>query len=61
MIHAILTHTAMKSLLKDLKNNNVAYALATKSEIFIDDTPKGQLSIRLVKERFGIRNIKTID
>ena len=60
MIQLTVTHTAMRSLLKDLRNNNVTFALASRCMIFIDDTPKGRLSVTLVKQRFGIRNIKTI-
>ena len=60
MIQLTVTHTAMRSLLKDLRNNNVIYALASRCMIFIDDTPKGRLSIKLVKERFGIRNINIV-
>ena len=60
MIQLTVTHVAMKSLLKDLRDNNVTFALASRCMVFIDDTPKGRLSVKLVKERFGIRNIKTI-
>ena len=61
MIHAILTSNAMGSLLHDLRSNGVVFALAKKTEIFIEDTPKGRLSIKLVKERFGLKSIKTIN
>jgi hypothetical protein len=61
MIHAILTSNAMGSLLHDLKTNGVVFALPKRTEIFIEDTPKGRLSIKLVKERFGVKSIKIID
>ena len=60
MIQLTVTHIAMRLLVNDLRNNNVVYALQSRCVIFIDDTPKGRLSIQLVKERFGIRNIKVM-
>lgn len=51
----------MKSLLKDLIDNKIAFALPSRSEIFIDNSPKGRMSVRLLIERFGIKSINVME
>jgi hypothetical protein len=53
-----LTQTASKSFLKDLRSNAIAFQGHVKTTFFfLEDSPKLQMAIRMVKERFGSQSI----
>ena len=53
-----LTATANKSFLNDLRLNKIAFQGIVKTTYyFLEDSPKLQMAVRMVKERFGSRSI----
>ena len=52
-----LTTRSSKSVLKDLKTNNVPFMKYTDYLLLVEDSPKVQMTIRLAKERFGVSSI----
>jgi hypothetical protein len=48
-----LTPRSSKSVLKDLKTNNVPFSKITDYLLVVEDSPKVRMTIRLAKERFG--------
>ena len=52
-----LTPRSSKSVLKDLKTNNVPFMKYTDCLLVVEDSPKVQMTIRLAKERFGVSSI----
>jgi hypothetical protein len=57
-----LSTKAAQSFLKDLRSNRIAFqTIVEKTHFthfgFLEDSPKLQMAIRMVKERFGSRSI----
>ena len=53
-----LSQKALSSFIKDLRANKIAFQGQVKNTLFfLEDSPKLQMAIRMVKERFGIRSI----
>ena len=52
-----LTTKSSKSVLNDLKTNNVPFLKISNYLLVVEDSPKVQMTIRLAKERFGSNNI----
>jgi len=52
-----LTTKSSKSVLKDLKTNNIPFLKVSNYQLVVEDSPKVQMTIRLAKERFGPNNI----
>ena len=60
MLKVFTIQKAIPSLIKDLKTNGIKYEMLSIASLHIEDSPKLQMAIRLVKERFGLQSIKTI-
>ena len=53
-----LTQKALSSFIKDLRANKIAFQGQVKNTLFfLEDSPKLQMAIRMVKERFGAQSI----
>lgn len=55
------TAQAHDSFVKDLRANGVTYSPITRSSLIVENSPKVQMAIRLVKERFGVESIYITD
>ena len=54
-----LTQKAFNSFIKELRANRIAFQFQVRTSIyFLEDSPKLQMAIRMVKERFGAQSIK---
>jgi hypothetical protein len=59
MLQVTLTAKASKSFLKDLRTNAIAFQFQVRTTYyFLEDSPKLQMAIQLVKGRFGSPAIK---
>ncbi len=56
-----LTKSSVRSFTHDLKVNGVPYFYTSGTRVRVEPSPKVNLAIRLVKERFGIRSIKVVE
>jgi hypothetical protein len=53
-----LSQKALSSFIKDLRSNKISFQGQVKNTIFfLEDSPKLQMAIRMVKERFGAQSI----
>ncbi len=52
-----LSYDAVQSFINDLKMNGIKYDSLTKTSFIVTDSPKIQMAIKLVKERFTERAI----
>jgi hypothetical protein len=52
-----LSFPAYESFYNDLKMNGIKFTCLTRSSFVMDNTPKVQMAIKLVKERFGEKSI----
>ena len=53
-----LSQKALSSFIKDLRANKIAFQGQVKNTLFfLEDSPKLQMAIRMVKERFGAQSI----
>jgi hypothetical protein len=53
-----LSQKAFNSFIKELRSNAVAFQFQVNTTVyFLEDSPKLQMAIRMIKERFGIRSI----
>ena len=53
-----VTQKALSSFITDLRSNGIAYQGQVRNTLyFLEDSPKLQMAIRMVKERFGTRAI----
>jgi hypothetical protein len=58
MLEITLTQKAFDSFTKDLQANRIAAQAVVKTTLyFLEDSPKLQMAIQLVKERFGTGSI----
>jgi hypothetical protein len=53
MIQINTTYDAIRFLIKELNNNNIVFALPSRCEIFIPDSPKSKMAIKMMEEKFG--------
>jgi hypothetical protein len=53
----LTTRKAVPSLIKDLNANGIKYQKLTETSFNIEDTGKGRMAVRMVKERFGMKSI----
>jgi hypothetical protein len=56
-----LSYEAAQSFIADLKMNGIKFFPITKTSLVINDSPKVQMAIKLVKERFTERAIYITD
>jgi hypothetical protein len=56
MINIKTNYDAIRFLIKELKNNNIVFALPSRCEIFIPDGPKSKMAIKMMEEKFGRRS-----
>jgi hypothetical protein len=53
-----LSQKSLSSFIKDLRANKIAFQGQVKNTLFfLEDSPKLQMAIRMVKERFGAQSI----
>ena len=53
-----LSQKAFKSFIKDLRGNSISFQFQVRTSVyFLEDSPKLQMAIRMVKERFGAQSI----
>jgi len=58
-----ITSVASKSFIKDLKSNGIPFTKLNSNnycKLSMEETPKSNMAIHMVTERFGISNIKII-
>jgi len=54
-----LTQKAFNSFIKELRANRIDFQFQVRTSIyFLEDSPKLQMAIRMVKEKFGSQSIK---
>lgn len=58
MITVYIINRAMPSLLKDCEANGITYVVESRGRVQIEDSGKGRMAIRMVRERFGLQSIK---
>ena len=53
-----LSQKAFNSFVKELRANHIAFQAQVRTTVyFLEDSPKLQMAIRMVKERFGASSI----